>query len=40
MIEPSMCGGDAVFLSNYFGHLLALYYDTRYYGKFERNFSS
>ena len=21
-IEPSMCGGDAVFLSNYFDHLL------------------
>jgi len=22
--EPSMCGGDAAFLSNYFGHLLLL----------------
>jgi len=22
-IEPSMCGGDAAFLSNYFDHLLA-----------------
>jgi len=22
-IEPSMCGGDAVFLSNYFDHLFA-----------------
>jgi len=22
MIEPSMCGGDAVFLSNFFDHLL------------------
>ena len=23
-IEPSMCGGDAAFLSNYFNHLLLL----------------
>jgi len=22
MTEPSMCGGDAAFLSNYFDHLL------------------
>jgi len=25
-IEPSMCGGDAVFLSNYFDRLYCYYY--------------
>jgi len=24
MTEPSMCGGDAAFLSNYFDHLLII----------------
>jgi len=23
-VEPSMCGGDAVFLSNYFDHLFSV----------------
>jgi len=27
MIEPSMCGDDAVFLSNYFDHLLLVLLD-------------